>query len=121
MEKLRVHLERIPGTLTVKVFFYKKLEHGTYLVGKRKGTNELIETTIPIGQAASVEELDPILEVREDFFREILEAFATEAMGQGIETHNSYIKGKLEAKEEHLADVRKMLGEILPVVLKTRE
>lgn len=121
-EKLKLHIEKVPGSFGVRVYFYRELPGAVEIIGRAKDSEDLISKRVPDGQYMPdiLNEISPTLSVQENLYREILQAFSVEAMGHGIETHNSFIQGKLEAKEEHLADTKKILEQVLPLALREK-
>ncbi len=115
---LELYIERTPGSFGVRIYFIRHSGDTIHITARQKETGEIIGRSIPRGVYApdALKDVDPILETDERLFREMLQAFSKEAMGQGIETQQSYIKGKLEATEHHLTRTEKLIDFLLPVL-----
>lgn len=102
-EKLQVQINRVPGSFNCQVVIYSK--HGedifTYSVGKYGELNA--------DKHKHGEPIKATFVLDEQSLRNLLTSFAEEAKGRGIETHESYVKGKLEATESHLEDMRNLV------------
>lgn len=103
-DKIKIQVNRRPGTFNVDIILYSKNRNNIfyYTVGEH---GELNANLYVEGQ----DPFKPTITLPENEYRNLLQAFAEEAKGQGIETHESYVKGKLEATEAHLEDMRTLL------------
>ena len=60
--------------------------------------------------------IKPLLKVPAHFYRELLKAFAKEAKQSNVETEDeNHLKGKLEAKEDHLQDLKMITKKLLKI------
>lgn len=97
----KIQVVRRPGTILVDIILYTLRQDKIYFytIGDQ---GELIQKEAERGVAT----IDPTISLPEREYRNLLKAFAELSLGEGIETHDSFVKGKLEATERHLEDMR---------------
>jgi hypothetical protein len=86
--------------------------HKTYIIGQKDG--KLYQQEINEMNAASVEPLVPLLKMNRAFAEDFLKAVADYSSSVGIKTENeNLLKGKLQATEKHLEDLRTHFSKVL--------
>lgn len=111
MPSYEVYANRIPGSFDVEVFLLQQPgpqygSVGNYLQFDDQGR----VTMTQIVRTGSHEDVKPAFKVREDVWRAILAAFADHAHQQGMENKTeTFAKGKLDAIERHLEDMRTLV------------
>ena len=108
---IQVSTNRQPGRTTVEVFLYEI--HGdsiTFFSPAEDGM--VLGTTERMEYGAVTKNQKPFMVLMEQHYRDFCAAFVEQAKSMGVEsTSDTYTKGKLEATEAHLADMRTLVFE----------
>ena len=103
-----------PNYATYSVSMYLRMRDGskTYIIGQKDG--KLFHQEINEMNAGSAEPLVPLLEMNRAFAEDFLKAVADYSSSVGIKTENeNLLKGKLQATEKHLEDLRTHFSKVL--------
>ncbi len=96
----------------VKLFLKEKQENKIYIYGY-DGNNVIRQC---LSGCELSHKIIPLLSVDLDLFRTLLECFVNEANNRNIRTENeNHLKGRLEATEIHLSDMREAFKKLIKV------
>jgi len=111
---MKIYIREIPNTLLNEIFFVNRpndLKKGDviqFINFKENGEAVQIEKVHEYGMA--MDDIKPTMILPENQTRELLSAFSELAKSNGFEHDSeSKAKGKLEATERHLSDLRQLL------------
>jgi hypothetical protein len=104
---MKIYVSRKPATLLNEVYILsEEAQYMAYYTFRESG--EMIGTTFKYGDMA--EQVKPAFIVPEREWRDMLAAFSEEAKAVGVENKSeTFNKGKLEATERHLNDLRALV------------
>ncbi len=105
---MKAYFRRVPGTLMVEIFVTGDPQYQiNYYMTVEKGGVAMNQFKRDEGAAVNVK---PLLTLPEMEAREFIAAMADVARDEGIEVKSeTFVKGKLEATESHLKDMRTLL------------
>lgn len=111
---MKIYIREIPNTIKNEIFFVERpndLKKGDVIrFINFKETGEAIQTEKVHDYGVATDEIKPSLILDEMQTRELIMAFSEIAKNRGFEYDSeSKAKGKLEATERHLEDLRKLL------------
>ena len=106
---IQISINRRPESLAVELYVYEKTQtHITYYHPENDTT---VATTVEYHEGA-VPEIKPFAVLHEQQFRQMVHAFVEHARDEGMRGgEESHAKGKLEATERHLEDMRALVFE----------
>lgn len=108
----KIYLQPVFGSIDTEVFVIcepgpNQGDVGSYLQFTNNG---IALTKLVREREGSSDYVKPAFRVPENILREILTAFAEAAQDRGIEKRSeSFVKGKLDATEKHLEDMRTLV------------
>ncbi len=106
---MKIHINRIPGGLVCELFIFTdtKSRFETYFTIGKDGmitANQFERLT------GGIPDIKPAIRLGEFDMRELIDAFIIHAKQEGYRTADeSHTKGRLEATENHLMDMRTLL------------
>ena len=106
---MRIHINRIPGSLACELFITSdtKSRYESYFTVEKDGNVIGHQFERSGGNRPDVK---PMMIVDELFIRDLINAFVSYAREEGFKSADeSHTKGKLEATESHLKDMRTLL------------
>ena len=111
---MKIYIRQVPMTLSNEIFFVERpndLKRGDiirFINFNKNGEASQIEKVHEYG--VNIESTKPTMILTEEQTREMIAAFSEIAKTRGFEYDSeSKAKGKLEATERHLEDMRKLL------------
>lgn len=106
---MKIHINRNPGSLACEVFILSG-EGNKYQSYLTFGENKVATTNVFERIPGAFLDVKPAFIMEEQEIRELLKAFIEYAKEEGFKTPDeSHTKGKLEATESHLKDMRTLL------------
>lgn len=108
---MRIHISPLPGSLYSDVYIMSDFAQiMCYFTFTEKG--EMIATQFEHKEGISNNDIKPAFRIDERNLREMLAEFAELAHSRGIENKSeTFTKGKLEATQAHLSDMRRLVFE----------
>ena len=111
---MKIYIREIPGSMNNEIFFVERpedLKKGDimrFINFKENGEAMQVDQAHEYGM--NIDGIKPTMILTENQTRELLTAFSILAKEKGFEYDNeSKAKGKLEATEKHLEDMRQLL------------
>lgn len=107
---MKINLVRRPESLAVEVYLYERSQdYRTVTSFNAKENGEVVVTTKQV-ELGAVSDVKPLMILQEQDARAFIQAVVEYAREEGFKTADeSHTKGKLEATENHLKDMRTLL------------
>ena len=102
---MKIYIETQPYFNTIKVFAINRLSDGSSYIYLENG--KLIEKTIDSSMVNTPDKYKPLIELPRQIFDEVVKEFKKYAENNGLNyEEENKTRGKLEATEKHLQDMR---------------
>lgn len=118
MNETKIYIEKMHSSNSIQIWVIRHESNCDVFINISDG--ELLETQVPAGELRR--ELKPFLELPWRFGHEILMAISAFNSQNGIITENeNLLKGKLQATELHLTDMREITKKLISATIKEND
>ena len=118
MNETKIYIDKLRNTNSIQIWVIRHECNGDVFINIKEG--ELLETQVAPGELKG--DLKPFLELPWRFGHELLLAISNFNSQNGLITENeNLLKGKLEATELHLVDMREITKKLISATIKVND